>query len=69
MLLGVTNVFGEQCRGERHERHAEQEQAIEDEQQVVGALHQIEQLAMIDPHDADGREADQKSKISGPLFK
>src|SRR5215472_13693448 len=65
--LAVANIFRYKSCRERDDCDPHQQQAIQHEESLVGALDVLEETVMIDPHDQDRQETRHISKISWPL--
>jgi len=58
---------GQQGGREGDGRHAQEQQPIEEQEQVVGAPDEAEQVVVVDPHDQDGEEAEPVGQVDRPL--
>ena len=66
-LTRLAEIGGENSGGKWDGSDAEEEEEIENQEHVVGALDVIVEAVVIDPHDADECETDQEGKVKGPI--
>src|SRR5215472_6016448 len=66
--VGTTQVSREYRSRKRHSSNSQQQKQVKNEQAIIGAANVVEQTVMVDPHDADEGEAQNKSKIRWPLL-
>jgi hypothetical protein len=60
-------VDGKHGSGEGHNCDSEQQQQVHEEQPMIGAVDMREHAVMVDPHDSDEEEAQQKCEVRRPL--
>lgn len=65
---GAVQLFPHDFRGERYERDHKQERQVQHEEAVICDADAPEHLVVIEPHDHDHREADDKGDVAGPLL-
>jgi hypothetical protein len=65
VLLRAEGVRDDRCR-ERYEGHAHQQQQVQNQQRVVDADDVLEDVVVVDPHDADAEEADHVAEVRRP---
>jgi hypothetical protein len=62
----AVEIFGEKRCRERDEAYQEQQEAVGIEKALVHPSNEVEQAVVIDPHDQDYKEAEEKGKIGRP---
>ena len=66
-LARLAEIGGKNSGGKWDGSDAEEQQEIENQEQIIGALDVSEEAVVIDPHDADESETDQEGKVKGPI--
>ena len=65
-LVWMGDVLGKQGGREWDERDTEQQRQIDRQQPMIDRGKELEDVVVIDPHDADDEKADQVPEVAGP---
>ena len=66
-LARLAEIGGKNRGRKRNGSDAEEEKKIENEEQIIGTLDVGEEAVMIDPHDADKGETNDKRDVKRPI--